>query len=964
MLPLALTVILLGLVVVLATTGLTVGGAALSTVDQLAQNLPDVSRFEQVRFAQPTVVYDRTGTVELARFQAERRDVVTFEEIPELVMDATISVEDRTFWSNEGYDPSAIASAALEFLRTGVLRGASTISQQFVRAPEIGLLPADVLDPEADARVRKAKEIIQAGRLTDYVERTYGLEEGKERILTAYLNQIFYGHNAYGVSAAADVFFDKQLSDLTPAQAALLAGLPQSPTTLDPYRYAEQDALGRLIVPVCSTTGSGIVDIPVASASPTAAPAPSRSPAGSPAGRSPNADTSPSASPSPSVTASASPRATPASPLASTAPVGTCTNVPPVERRNFILNTIAEGHGRWTRLTPAQLGQALNEPIVLAGEQPLIFTAPHFVWAMKAELDSLLGDREPAERGGYRVITTLDMEAQTKAEKYLEAATIVPQLPEAEFEQQIAERGLRQDEDWMREIRGKNINNGAMTALDYLTGDVLAYVGSAGYYREDMASPAFDPKFDVVQGFRQPGSAFKPIVYATGIQEKAITAGTVLLDVTTSFGREWQPKDSDRQERGPVTVRQALQYSLNIPAIRAIERTRVEAVGQASERAGLQFLRGPGHIVEGGLASAIGTVEVRMLDLTAAYGAFGNDGVVTEPRMILEVTDDLGQPIFVAGEPLTSEVWDPAAAWIVADILEGNSDPRQNFIWGPEFNLQNGPGGSHRPMAVKTGTANDTLDLSTYGLLPKPPGEGKPALAVGVWLGNSDHSAPNIQDADEFFATQGPGRVWRAFMRDYMDGEPTPDFQRPELGVVEDTMDAWSGGQPGAWTRDTMREWFVTGTQPSARNPVDEPGLLYRQVCGRWYVDPMGVENERATAQWREDVRDWTARARRGTGVRHTRYDTTTAHLYFKNDWGGPLIPEDPGSCGFPTPSFSFGLPFPSYRPDPTSRPRPTDSPEPTPTPTRAPRPTLEPLPSPEPTPEPTPKPTSSQAPG
>ncbi|MBA2489556.1 MAG: transglycosylase domain-containing protein, partial [Chloroflexi bacterium] len=808
MLPLALTVILLGFVVVFATTGLTVGGAALSTVDQLGQDLPDVSRFEQIRFAQPTVVYDRTGTVELARFQAERRNVVTFEEIPELVMDATISVEDRTFWSNEGYDPSAIASAALEFLRTGVLRGASTISQQFVRAPEIGLLPTEVLDPEADARVRKAKEIIQAGRLTDYVERTYGLEEGKERILTAYLNQIFYGHNAYGVAAAADVYFDKPLPELTVAQAALLAGLPQSPSTLDPYRYAEEDAFGRLIVPVCSTTGSGTVDVPAASASP--APSASTSPA--PSG-------SPPSSTSPPITAPPSPRATPSAPIASAAPGSTCTNVPPVERRNFILASIAEGHGRWTRLTRAQLEQALNEPIVLAGEQPLIFTAPHFVWAMKAELDSLLGDREPAERGGYRVITTLDMEAQAEAEKYLEAATIVPQLPEAEFERAIEERNLRQDEDWMREIRGKNIHNGAMTALDYLTGDVLAYVGSAGYYREDLASPEFDPKFDVVQGFRQPGSAFKPLVYATGLQEKAITAGTVLLDVTTSFGREWQPKDSDRQERGPVTVRQALQYSLNIPAIRAIERTRVEAVGQAAQRAGLQFLRGPGHIAEGGLASAIGTVEVRMLDLTAAYGAFGNGGLVTAPRMILEVADDSGNAIFTAGEPLTSRVWDAEAAWIVADILEGNSDPRQNFIWGPEFNLENGPGGSHRPMAVKTGTANDTLDLSTYGLLPKPPGEGEPALAVGVWLGNSDHSAPEIVDADEFFATQGPGRVWHAFMREYMDGQPTPDFQRPERGVVEDTMDAWSGGQPGAWTRETTREWFISGTEPSARNP-------------------------------------------------------------------------------------------------------------------------------------------------
>ena len=207
-------------------------GATAVTIDYLSEGLPDVTNFEELDYAQPSVVYDRTGTVELARFQSERRHVVTFEEIPKLVLDATIAVEDRSFWDNEGYDPNAIASAIVALATGGGDRGGgSTITQQFVRAR---LLPQDVLD--GDVYIRKAKEIIQSSRLTA----AFPGEAGKARIITAYLNQIYYGHNAYGIAAAAQVYFGiTDLNQLTPAQAALLAGLPQSPTDYDLFKAAQ-----------------------------------------------------------------------------------------------------------------------------------------------------------------------------------------------------------------------------------------------------------------------------------------------------------------------------------------------------------------------------------------------------------------------------------------------------------------------------------------------------------------------------------------------------------------------------------------------------------------------------------------------------------------------------------------------------------------------------------------------------
>ncbi|HSH21306.1 MAG TPA: biosynthetic peptidoglycan transglycosylase, partial [Candidatus Caenarcaniphilales bacterium] len=250
LIPLIALLLVGGFGLSVAATTLAGGGAAVVALETMENELPDVSRFDDLDFAQPSVVYDRTGTVELARFQSERRRVVSYEEIPQLVLDAHIAVEDRTFWENEGYDPNAIASAAFEMVAGVRERGASTITQQLVRAR---LLPAEVL--EGETFVRKIKEILQARRLT----LAFPGEEGKQRIINAYLNQIYYGHNAYGIAAAAEAYFGiTDLARLTPAQAALLAGLPQAPDTYDLFKWAETDSQGRLVVPTVASDGEAL----------------------------------------------------------------------------------------------------------------------------------------------------------------------------------------------------------------------------------------------------------------------------------------------------------------------------------------------------------------------------------------------------------------------------------------------------------------------------------------------------------------------------------------------------------------------------------------------------------------------------------------------------------------------------------------------------------------------------------
>ena len=798
------------------TLGVVLGGSLLlagvavvgtvAAVTVLSDDLPDPTNLGALTFSQPTTVYDRTGTIQLGRFQREQRRVVGYDEVPKLVLDATTTAEDRSFWANSGFDPAAILSAVADNAAGASDRGASTITQQLVRAR---LLPEDVIARGANRYLRKAKELIQSSRLTE----AYPGETGKERIITAYLNEIFYGHDAYGIAAAARIYFGvTDLSKLTIAQAALLAGLPKSPSNFDPYRYAEPDKNGNLVV------------------SPTA---------------------------------------------------------PPVVRRDYILQNLSTS--RWTTVTAAELKAALAEPIILRGDVPLSFRAPHFTWQVRRQLQQILGPDVSIETGGYTVITTLDWGAESLAEKWLAAAAIAPNLKTKASSALLKNLKIGAgDRQWINALRGKDLHNGSLVAVDYRTGDVLAYAGSAGYYRDDLANREFEPKYDAAgDGARQPGSAFKPIVYASAFDARKLTPGSLLLDIATQFGKGWTPRDADQLDRGPVLVRKALQYSLNVPAIRALQRVGNAAVADRAEKFGIRFRGGRKLFLQSGLAGAIGTVELRPIDLTSAYGALANRGVRMPTRMILEIRDASGTIVYAAPKPKGVQAVSAQAAFLVTDILQGNTDPAQNPIWSAALELRNGPKGQHRPAAVKTGTANDARDLATYGFLAPPKDPKAPAIAVGIWMGNSDHSNPKSAKPATSLTAAAP--LWRAFVRDLTAKQPIAAFTPPK-GVVQATIDAWTGGAPGPWTRETVREWFITGTQPGGSREVDQAGLLYARSCGGWRVDPLKAElGPRA---WDGDVANWLSRARRGVGVVGP-YDTRTAYFWERTGWGGPLI----GTC-------------------------------------------------------------------
>ncbi len=561
------------LMVFVLTTGLVAGAGALVAVNaynKYAAGLPDpVQALTNIDFEQQTIIYDRTGKIELARLGDLKRELVTFDQLPGEILDATTSIEDKDFWSNPGFDPIGILSAGLDTL-SGKPRGASTITQQLVRAR---LLPAEAF--EGSTYERKAREIIQSIRLTQALPAG---DAGKQQIITAYLNQNFYGNQSYGVKAAAKSYFGKTLDQLTLAQDAILAAIPQSPTKFDLVRNADEVCLENVAEGQECTKFKMVVP--------------------------PNSEI--------------------------------------VQRRNHILDLMkSRSPLTGNKHTPAEYEAAKEEPAELHQQISADWKAPHFVWQVRRELGRMYCPDNPntcpeVDTAGYRVITSLDWQMQQTAEKWVYVAARAPNSKDPAAI--LSSRKIpKADRSWILGLRGHNINNAAAAVTDYRTGEVLAYVGSASY--TSKGNKKFQPQFDVLaDGWRQPGSAIKPVDYAIGIDDKTLTASTILMDVTTNFGGGFIPIQADKLERGPVRLRSALQFSLNIPAIKATIMSGLDHVYDRTKQFGLSYPKTAVPV----LSMGIGTLEVHPIDLLGAYNTIANGGV-RMPRRVIDQIIDFGR---------------------------------------------------------------------------------------------------------------------------------------------------------------------------------------------------------------------------------------------------------------------------------------------------------------------------------
>jgi 1A family penicillin-binding protein len=433
-------------------------------------------------------------------------------------------------------------------------------------------------------------------------------------------------------------------------------------------------------------------------------------------------------------------------------------------------------------ITAGQRQLAEREILVLA-ETPYPIEAPHFVMMVRSEVDRLFTPEEIARYGGLVVYTSLDLDRQ-----------------------RLAESAVSRHLDTLKESPdglGHNVNSAALVALDPRTGQILALVGSPDYFDGEHGGA-----INMARAPRQPGSAIKPLVYAAALDPMAPGGGwnaaTMLLDVTTSFvthdGKAYTPANYDLREHGPVLLRQALASSLNIPAVLALEHVGLQNFSSYAKKLGISTLGDP-HSYD--LSLALGGGEVRLIELTAAYAVFANQGYSVKPQSILEVQDFDGNLLYQAAMPTMVRLMDERIAWLISDILSDPDARRLGFGAHSLLRLD-------RPAAVKTGTTSNFHDNWTVGYTPD--------LVVGVWSGNTDY-----QPMREVNGLSGAAPIWHQFMRSALSGRPPSKFTRP-AGMVQIEVCGLSGLLPGPVCPYRQMEWFIDGTQP------DLPDTFYRQV--------------------------------------------------------------------------------------------------------------------------------------
>ncbi|HEU5287846.1 MAG TPA: penicillin-binding transpeptidase domain-containing protein, partial [Candidatus Limnocylindria bacterium] len=513
----------------------------------------------------------------------------------------------------------------------------------------------------------------------------------------------------------------------------------------------------------------------------------------------------------------------------------------------------------------------------------------------------ILGGNESAvTRGGFKVITTLDMTKQKAAEQNVKGH--------------------------VEELHNKNVWNAAMVSIDPRNGEVLAYVGSVDYYnRED---PRVQGQFDVAGiGQRQPGSSFKMFNYLTALK-KGATPATVVVDARTDFtGRAdpsnmnrstcgYCPENADLQYHGPVTMRQALRESRNVPAVKFLAQySGIEDTIQTARDMGITTPIDPSQV---GLSLTLGAQVVKLLDMTSAYGVLANNGVRVAPTFIQRVEDPRGKVVWAHKDYEQKQAVDKSIAWLMTDILKDMTDPAKDFIFGSWTNIG-------RPAALKTGTTDNLRDVYSVGYVPQ--------LVTGIWMGNSNNLEMSSVD---FSSAMGPGVLWRDYMKEVLADTPKEDWPRPADIVTMNVVVApgayggyGSGLLPGPLSPFSSTENFIKGKTPARQDD--------------WFVQgcpaPDGTRKvalqlkESAPAMWQRYTDKWAADANAGR------------HTYSRYSWN--VMGSQP--CPSPSPS-----------PSPTASP----SPSPSPTGSRSPAPTLPPGLTPIPTPTLPPLPTKTPPPG
>ena len=651
--------------------GALLGGIILVWISLI--KLPDFSSFDSRKIANSTKIYDRTGTIVLYDLGSDaHRTSIPYTDMGTNIKNATVAIEDAKFYQNFGIEPKSLLRALIaDVTHAGAVQGGSTITQQVIKK---SLLTDD------KTIVRKVKEIVLALKL----EREYT----KDEILGAYLNEIPYGGNVFGIQEASQTFFGVNPADLTLAQAAYLAAIPNAPTHYSPY-------------------GTHRDDLEV--------------------------------------------------------------------RKNYVL-TREHDLGF---ITDIDYTSAKAEVVTFKTQEAKGIKAPHFVFYIKDYLEQKYGS-DMVESGGLKVTSTLDYSLQQSAEKAITDYTI--------GEHKIIDK-----------------QNAALVSIESKTGQILAMVGSRNYFDTEI-----DGNFNVATALRQPGSSFKPFVYSTAFKD-GYTPETILYDLPTSFNSScdpygnpiagtnvkkedcYMPNDYDNKWRGPISIRDSLARSLNVPAVKMLYMVGLQNAIKTAQDMGITTLTDPSRY---GLSLVLGGGEVRLLEMTSAYSAFSDEGVRHPYSAILSVQDKDGTTL-ESWQDNPQTVLPKNVALTMSDVLSDNTART------PTFGANSALYFPDHQVAVKTGTTNNFKDSWTMGYTP--------SLTTGVWMGKNDATAmPSTVNAAPLF---------HAYMVEALKNYPNETFDKPtpdpEYASLPPILRGyWQGGK--SFIIDTVSGKLATDKTPKA----------------------------------------------------------------------------------------------------------------------------------------------------
>ncbi|WP_296691271.1 penicillin-binding protein 1A [Rhodoferax sp.] len=714
--------------------------------------LPDLDSLTHYQPKQPLRVFTADG-VQIGSFGTERRVYQRIDQIPQLMKDSLLAVEDSRFYEHAGIDPIGVARAVVSVLSGGLVRrvsGGSTITQQVART--------FLLTNERTVS-RKFKEALLSLRIESALS--------KDQVLELYMNQIYLGSRAYGFEAAAQTYFGKTLATLSPAECAMLAGLPQNPRNVNPIRNPER-AHARQRVALARMHTQGVIN-----------------------------DTQYAAAKAEKLV------------LRKSASAEIHAEYVAEAARQQVFSQFGEkaytqGFDVTTTLVAAEQQaayQALRRTLIEhAQRQP--WHGPQDHENLPADLQDddpavaqALSDLEDDEDLRVAIVTSASQSAVTvvlasgeiikldKTGLRLAQAALAPKAPKAlALRRGSIVRVMQQGKAW--HIAQWPQAQGAMVALDPATGAVRALVG--GF---DFAHNQFN---HVTQGWRQPGSSYKPFIYA-GALDHGVMPETLVNDMPLANVGDWNPGNSDGSTDGPITVREALTHSKNLVTIRLVQLLGAPAMREWTARFGFDAQRQPDN-----LTLALGTGATTPLQLASAYGVLANGGYLLPSTMIKRIANSKGEVIFEAPAQVLNEslrVTSERNTFITNSLLQevtraGTAARAQTTLKRPD-------------LYGKTGTTNEVVDAWFAGF--------QPGLVAVVWLGHDDPRSLGSHASGASLALP----AWIEFMATALKDVPVRELSPPE-GVLK--ID-------GNWR---YAEWALGGGIASLGldNQVIGPGLI------------------------------------------------------------------------------------------------------------------------------------------